>query len=198
MEILKKMIFVAVLILSAFLCLLVANHKKKNSEPQRIKYDSLVTNQKAVIKKQSDTIDILTDKKKSLILKSRISDINVIAKTSRYKKAIASNDTISAVQHIDSALQDLKEYRAETDSALKYSDSIQLIQKSQIAKYEYLLSESKKEISRIDTALHSQREQNVKLYDEVAKLEKKLNRRRKATTIAAGILLTLFYIGSNK
>jgi hypothetical protein len=74
------------------------------------------------------------------------------------------------------------------------NDSIIIKKNEQLKMQDIALKQSQNEIKRIDTALQNKIAENVKLYDQVARLEKKLNRRKKVSTILIGTILAFGYI----
>jgi len=95
---------------------------------------------------------------------------------------------------VDSLIDNYKHLAKDYERVDSINDSIIIKKNEQLKLQDIALKQSQNEIKRIDTALQNKIAENVKLYDQVARLEKKLNRRKKVSTILIGTILAFGYI----
>jgi len=184
----ERVIFITILLLSAALCLVVATRNKKTQiDVIRIAYDSTIKDINTKVKLKQDTINDLNKKKD-------IYKINLKTRKANVQTITARLDTNTITPQVDSLIDNYKFLAKDYERVDSLNDSIIIKKNEQLKLQDIALKQSQTEINRLDTALQNQKAANVKLYDQVARLEKKLNRRKKVSTILIGTILAFGYI----
>ena len=184
----ERVIFITILLLAAALCLVVATRNKKTkNDPVRTAYDSTIKDINVKVKLKQDTINELNKKKDIYHLSLKTRKANIYTITARL-------DTATIPPQVDSLIDNYKYLAKDYERVDSLNDSIIIKKNEQLKLQDIALKQSQNEIKRIDTALQNKIAENVKLYDQVARLEKKLNRRKKVTTILIGTILAFGYI----
>lgn len=153
----------------------------------RTAYDSTIKDINVKVKLKQDTINELNKKKDIYHLNLKTRKANIYTITARL-------DTATITPQVDSLIDNYKFLAKDYERVDSLNDSIIIKKNEQLKLQDIALKQSQNEIKRIDTALQNKIAENVKLYDQVARLEKKLNRRKKVSTILIGTILAFGYI----
>lgn len=179
-QIFEHVILIGILLLSAFICLLLANRAKPlKKDNERVIYDSVIKLGHDKVKQKQDTINLLHAKR------------NVIKKKINLRKS-----NINTLQHIDTAqtLTEYKDLTKDLEKVIDLGDSILIQKNDQLRIQDSMLYAAKVEIKRLDDTVSQYAKENTKLKADIDKLNKKLNRRKKVSTILFGTILAFGYL----
>lgn len=187
-KIIEIVIVVFIMLLSAVLCIVASVHKKKQTvDVLRVAYDSTIKKIDVQIKDKQDSVTQFN--KKKVIYRSKIA-----LRKANITKLKNNLDTSKKDVKIDTLLQEYTDIVKNYDRLNVINDSIIILKNDQIVLQNKALLSTKNELIRTDLLLKNVTAENESLKKDIDKLNKKLNRRKKFTTILVGTILTFGYL----